>query len=75
MTILDPLGPTDFPVFAAGNYVYRRTSSSPFVGPVSGQLAEDLAARLNRDHYAQAGIQVPPPALGRPFTPGDLGNG
>ncbi len=45
----DPLAPEDFPVVANGQYVYRRTTSGAFVGPISMQLAADIAKRLNRD--------------------------
>jgi hypothetical protein len=57
MSILDPLTAADFPLVANGQFVYRRTSSSPFIGPVSMHLAADLAFRLNRDGMPSA---VPP---------------
>lgn len=52
--MIDPLKPLDFPVKAVGQYVYRRTESSPFVGPVSVDLAADIAFRLNRDEAAKS---------------------
>lgn len=52
MSIIDPLCPEDFPV--VGQSVYRRTCSSPFIGPVSVQLANDIAMRLNRDYFGHA---------------------
>lgn len=54
MSIIAPLGPNDFPLLASGQYVYRRTSSSPIIGPVSMTLAADLALRLNRDHFGSS---------------------
>lgn len=55
MSTISPLQPDDFPVYSLGQYVYRRSWSSPFVGPVSVELAADIAFRLNRDHQVQAG--------------------
>lgn len=59
MSTIDPLGPNDFPITAIGQYVYRCTASSPFVGPVSMALAADLAWRLNQDHYGRTGGTSP----------------
>lgn len=53
MSTTDHLLPEDFPLLAYGQFVYRRTSSSPIIGPVGMELAADLAARLNRDHSAE----------------------
>jgi hypothetical protein len=52
--VIEPLKPLDFPVRAVGQYVYRKTESSPFIGPVSVELAADLAFRLNRDEAAKS---------------------
>lgn len=57
MTTTEPLTRADFPLKAVGQYVYRRTSSSPLIGPVSTELAVELATRLNReeaDHQAMS---------------------
>lgn len=58
MSTISPLQPADFPIIAIGQYVYRRSASSPFVGPVAAQLAFDIAFRLNRDHQTQTGART-----------------
>jgi hypothetical protein len=68
MSTINPLRPDDFPLLANGQYVYRRTASSPIIGPVSMELAADLAARLNRDAYAGAADAVGSPVRDGPFN-------
>lgn len=58
MSTIDPLTMADFPLKAVGQYVYRRTSSSPLIGPMSMELAVDLAARLNRDEANQQALSM-----------------
>lgn len=42
-----PLTPDDFPLYAAGPHVYRRTESSPLFTAPDMQMAGDIAFRLN----------------------------
>jgi hypothetical protein len=66
MSIIAALGPDDFPLLAKGQFVYRRTGSSPFIGPVSMELAADLAGRLNRDHFGADARDRQSESLGAP---------
>lgn len=50
----DRLTPEDFPLVAHGQFVYRRQSSGPIIGPVDYRLAAELAERLNRDQGIHA---------------------
>lgn len=61
------LEPNDFPLFAVGAHVYRRTYSSPLFTAPDMYLAADLAARLNRDHY-QGGVVNTSPQRDRYLT-------
>ena len=54
MSTTEPLSPLDFPLMAKGQFVYRRTCSSPLLGPMSLELARELAFRLNRDEAAKS---------------------
>ena len=44
-----PLTSADFPLFAIGPLVYRRTESSPIFTAPDDAMARDLARRVNRD--------------------------
>lgn len=44
----------DFPLYAIGALVYRRTLSSPLFTAPNSELAADLVARLNRDYVISA---------------------
>lgn len=50
---MNKLTAADFPLVVNGQYVYRRTGSGPLVGPISMELAADLASRLNREEAAR----------------------
>jgi len=63
------LSAADFPLYSIGALVYRKTESSPLLTASSDFIASDIAARLNRDHFASLA------AFARPESGAYVGGG
>jgi hypothetical protein len=46
---MEPLTSADFPLYAIGPHVYRRTAPFPLFTAVDRHVAADMVLRLNRD--------------------------
>ncbi len=51
---MGPLTSADFPLYAIGPHVYRRTASLPLFTAVDRHVAADMVLRLNRDQMVGA---------------------